>query len=107
MGSTVRPSTVTRSLPGSTSIPSAGGRRPLTSTLPDAISWSAARREATPERARKRFSRSAVAVTRAAARRVGELVEGLQAEHLQEAHGRPVELGLPGPGAAADLADQV
>src|SRR5205823_5949988 len=59
-GFTGRPSTVTRSRSGSISKPVAGGLSPLMRTEPDAIRSSAARRLATPARARKRFSRSLV-----------------------------------------------
>src|SRR5947209_7849251 len=90
--------------------PDGGDTSPLTRTDPDAISSSAARLLATPDRARKRFSLSNHVVSAAPSasdRRLRQMVERLEAHHLQEAHGRAIELRLAGSGPAPDLGDQV
>src|SRR5438445_13816032 len=53
-----RPSTVIRSWSGSIEMPVGGGRTPFTGTEPEEMSSSAARRLATPDRARNLFSLS-------------------------------------------------
>src|SRR5256886_2973528 len=57
-GLTGRPSTVIRSWSGSISMPVGGGRTPFTRTEPEEMSSSAARRLATPDRARNLFNLS-------------------------------------------------
>src|SRR6266566_740907 len=91
-------------------MPDGGDTSPLTRTDPDAISSSAARLLATPDRARKRFSLSnhaASASPSASDGRLGQMVERFEAHHLQEAHGRAVQLRLAGTGPASDLGDEV
>src|SRR6202040_4217878 len=97
---------VTVSLSGSTSTPEGGETSPFTRTDPEAISSSAPRLLATPDRARKRFSLSNHAASKSSQAREGRLrqvVQRLQAHHVQKSHRRAIELRLSGPAAAADL----
>src|SRR5437660_9915762 len=87
-------------------MPEGGGTSPLTRTDPDAISSSAARRLATPDRARKRFSLSNHVVSAwpsASDSGLGQMVERLEAHGLQKSHRGAIELPLAWPGPAYDL----